>query len=389
MTDLKNTPTGRQRPVRDSISIDHLYLDPENPRLPVSAQRGKQSELLRVLYKEFNLGALADSLTKNGYFTEEPLVCIPQRLNKRLSKRLCDYTDKERGQFGESVQADDTDFTVVEGNRRLATCKLLVSMELRKTLGVRSWPELSPDIEADLSSLPAIIYPIRDEVVPYLGVRHIAGIQKWESYAKARYIAGLVSDGTPFEEVEAQIGDKKGSARRNYVAFKMLTQLEQEFDFDTRKATEDFSLLVLAIGQRGIKQFLGIPKTLASADSNAPIPEDRLENLRDLVSWLFGDEKHKNPAIQESRDITKYLKHVVSSEEAVKYLRTKRNLIEAYDRSDGEEMMLLKYIQLATSKLETALGIAHLHKTADVVASSERCHKTATQLIKNVTAKDD
>lgn len=390
MTISQDSPLGRQRPVRrNSISIERLNLDPENPRLSVSAQGGKQNELLKELQKEFNLEALVDSLAKHGYFTEEPLVCIPNNMSENLSKRLGDYDSNELGQFTDLVLADDTDFTVVEGNRRLATCKLLISKNLQNSLGLRGWPDLTPDIEADLSSLPAIIYPLREEVVPYLGVRHITGIQKWDSYAKARYIATLVDSGTSVGEVEAQIGDKKGSTRRNYLALKMLTQVEQEFEIDTRKAKKDFSLLVLAIGLRRIKQFIGIPRLLANADPDAPVPDDHLDNLRDLLSWLFGDEKHKSPAIQESREITKYLSHVVTSEEAVKYLRTSRNLIEAYDRSDGEEEMLLKYIQQATSKLETALGIAHLHRTADVIASSERCHKSATQLVKNVNSEDD
>jgi len=82
--------------------------------------------------------------------------------------------------------------TVVEGNRRVATIKLLLIYETSE--GIRSTfmaPTFAGSFER-LATIPAIIYENRNEVLPYLGVRHIAGIKKWDSYAKARYVASMV-----------------------------------------------------------------------------------------------------------------------------------------------------------------------------------------------------
>jgi len=54
--------------------VDHLDLDPENPRLPESIQGSSQDELIRYIALTYAMFELAQSLADNGYFSEEPLV---------------------------------------------------------------------------------------------------------------------------------------------------------------------------------------------------------------------------------------------------------------------------------------------------------------------------
>ena len=68
---------GGKRP-QLNLSVESLFLDPENPRLPEKIQGGNEDVLLLSLYEDFDLRELADSLSKNGYFDEEPLVGIPK-----------------------------------------------------------------------------------------------------------------------------------------------------------------------------------------------------------------------------------------------------------------------------------------------------------------------
>ncbi len=227
------------------------------------------------------------------------------------------------------------------------------------------------------------MYRKRSEVIPYLGVRHIVGIQKWDSYAKARYVAGLIDRGQSLQDVEAQIGDKRGSARENYISYKLLEQSRDEFAYDTKAAENDFSLLILAIGQGNIKRYLGLPTRIKEVDPNAPVPKKEIGNLRNLMSWLFGDGKYL-PVINESRDITNFLTHVVASPNAIKHLERTRKLEEAYDLSDGEEQMILRYLATVNSKMQTVLGMVHRHKTSDVLGEVEKCAETANQLLKRV-----
>lgn len=379
----KKPMQGRKwRRPRLDISVVQLLLDPENPRLPEESQGKGEAELLRVLYKGFNLDEIAQSMAKNGYFDEEPLVGVPQKLPQKLGD--IDPQEKEYQNF---IKNKNTKFIVVEGNRRLATAKLLLDQELREKLGIRSWPEVNEAVMKNMSELPIIVYSKRSEVVPYLGVRHIVGIQKWDSYARARYVAKMVKEGRNMSDIQEEIGDRQNSARKYYLCYKIIEQVEDEYDFDTKKAKRDFSLLMLATGGGNIKRFLGLPVRIADINIEAPVEQNKLENLKKFMSWLFGDGRN-DPVIHESRDITNYLKYIVASPEAVTHLERTRNLTDAYDLSDGEETMLLKYIAAANSKLESALGVAHRHKTSEVIGEAEKCSKTAARLEKTVKEPD-
>jgi hypothetical protein len=382
---------GHKRPQLD-IPIGRLHLDPENPRLPEEAQGKTEEELLKHLLDHFDLEEIADPMGKNGYFDEEPLVVIPRKIPARSLPRP---GQRESSDFVKFINDDGTHFTVVEGNRRLATAMILQDASLRQKLRVRSWPEISKAVQEDLKILPAIVYPLRKEVLPYLGVRHITGNKKWNSYAKARYIADMLREGHDIDEIEKQVGDRVQSIRKNAIGYFMLHEAKEELDWNIDKAKEDFSLILLAIGQRNIKFFLGWSKTapdtkqmkslkLEEIELKLPVPANRLRELRDLLSWLYGEGSKVRPVINESRDITNYLSSVVASRGALDYLRRTRNLIEAYDLTDGEEVMLQKLLRTANGKLEKALGVAHRHKTTEVIDEAEKCNETATRVVKSV-----
>jgi hypothetical protein len=377
MAKKANQISSRKRP-QLNIEIERLFLDKDNPRLPENIQGQPQAELLKALYKGFNLDEIIDSMRQNGYFDEEPLVVIPRDVPSRLSK-----ANVSSEEFMKFINSDTTTFTVVEGNRRVAAAKLLIDPKLRSQLNIKQWQEVLPAIIDDLKLLPAIVYSERSDVAPYMGVRHIVGIQKWDSYAKARYIARLIDQGKTISEVETQIGDSQGSVRKNYISYKLLQQARDEFDYDTTAAEDDFSLLILAIGQGKIKRYLGLPISIKETNTKAPTPKENIDNLKNFMSWLFGDERNK-PVIKESRDITSYLSHVVESPEALKYLERTRNLLEAYDLSDGEEQMVLRYLAGANGKLQTVLGLVHRHKTEEVISEVEKCSDTVKQLLKTV-----
>lgn len=382
MTDVPFPGYGRKRPQVDK-PVGLLHLDSQNPRLPEEAQGKSEEELLNVLFREFFLDELAGSMTANGYFDEEPLIAVPCRLPSEL-----EHAEPNSNEFREYIGSDSTEFVVVEGNRRLAAVKLLLDLELRENLRIKHWPSLSDPVADDLRTLPVIVYLRRSEVMPYLGVRHIAGIQKWDSYAKARYTVQLIEGGLSPKDIERQIGAQAGSVTKSYVCYKLLKQVEDEFDFDTRKAKEDFSLLLLATGQGKIKRFLGLPRRLSQVTSDEPVRTENLENLRRLVTWIFGDGE-KERVITDSRDITNLLSHIVTSPEAVSYLEMNWDLEGAYERTDGEEQMLLKYLNDANRKLEGALGFAHRHRTPEVISEVEKCEQTVQALRTIVGSTDD
>jgi hypothetical protein len=336
--------------------IDELHLDPSNPRLPEEVQGERESEILKALYYLFDLDELAFSMANNGYFDEEPVVVIRE---------------------GRLV--------VVEGNRRVATIKILLDTTLQRKFGIKNWPSVDRHVKKDLSSIPAIIYNNRDEVLPYMGVRHIAGIKKWDAYPKARYVASMVEAKYNMQEIQEQIGDRQNSARKHYLCYRLTQLAKDEFDFDIESVKNSFSYLMLAIGQGSVKKYLGIPASLKDIDLRQPVARKRLENLKNLFSLIFGEGKGKPSVLFESRDITNYLSHILASEDATQYLLKTRDLNSAYELSDGEETMVKKYLANANRELESVLGIVHRHKTPDVIEEIRKCSETVERLLKVVS----
>jgi hypothetical protein len=360
-------------------------LDSENPRLPEEWQGKNQIEILRLLYQQFNLDELAESMEKNGYFDEEPLIITPNNLPADVNPLTKPNVEE---QYKEFIEAENTEFTVVEGNRRLATVKLLLNEHLRKEIKVvRDFPRPSPEVIDDLSILPVIVYPNRDEVVPYLGVRHIIGIVKWDPYAKARYLAKMIEGGSTVEQVQHQIGDTQNAVLKSYVSYRLLEQAKDEFGYDTKAAKNNFSLLMLALGQPTIKEFIGLPRRLQEVNLDLPVPAEKVENLLDLLTWIFG-YKNKQKLINDSRQITQQLKHILGNADAVAELKRTDNLVAAYDRTSGEEEVLLKRLSDASFNLEFALGVSTRHKTDEVIDLVERCANTANTLREIVTKRD-
>lgn len=371
---------GRKRPQID-VSVERLELDAANPRFPKDLRDKGQTEVIAILKRYFSLEELAYSMSENGYFDEEPLVAVPIDLPPKFAKH--DPLSLIRNPDYINYLEKEARFTVVEGNRRLATAKLLLFEELRAQLKIRGWPSISEEVKEDLSVLPVIVYNDRAEVLRYMGVRHITGIKKWESFSKALYIAEVINGGVDIDEIQKQVGDQSESVRKLYLAYRLVDIAESELSLATERAKEYFSYLILALGQRPVKEFLGLPYRWTETNFKEPVPSNRMDNLVLLFSWLFGENKDKLPVVKESRDITNYLTPVLRSEEATKHLMLTRDLQDAYDRSEGEKLLLLRNLKKARKSLSSALALITKYKTEDeVIEEIKYCQDILSDILK-------
>jgi hypothetical protein len=338
--------------------------------------------LLRTLHRLYDLDELLVSMAQNGYFDEEPLVAFPRKpLPRSISPAaFSNPQHKDHKALVAYLSDPKVRLVVAEGNRRLASAKILTDESAQRQLRIRSVPSSTKQALDDLKILPVIVYPSRDKVVPYLGVRHITGTRKWESYPKARYVWQLLDEGRDLAELERELGDRAQAIRKSAIAFSMLKQAEEDLGFDTKSAKENFSYLLLSLNQGPIRKFLGIT---SSANVLEPIADRNLPQLREFLTWVFGEAGKTSAAIRESRDITRLLVHVIASDEAIGALRRGSPLQEAYDYTDGEEQMLLKLLASATRSLERALGVAHRHKTVEVRDELKRCAEAMAALSKS------
>jgi hypothetical protein len=340
---------GRKRP-QLNIPYNNLFLDAYNPRLPAKIQGKDEPTLLKYIKKAYYLEELAQSMSVNGYLDEEPIVAIPIDLPEKFND-IDEVELKSNTEYIDFLNDSNTKFTVVEGNRRLSTVKLLLSENFSKYL------PLDEDIKEDLKILPVIVYPKRDTVLTYLGVRHINPVRKWGAYEKARYIAQMIEQhNINIDEVQKRIGDTSNSARKTYTCYRLIELMEDQFEYDTNEAKEKFSFLMLSTGQGSIRRYIGLTEKWNQIDFDNILDEEYYTKLKRFFVWIYGD-KNKNSIISESRDITGKLSPVLNNVEATIYLEESDDLEGSYERSDGDDKLLNKYLNRTLRLLDNSFSL--------------------------------
>ena len=335
--------------------VDDLLFDPMNPRLPEGLDRAKQAELLKIMAEEYDLQEIGQSLADNGYFSEEPMVIIPAKQK----------------------------FTVVEGNRRLAALKLLVAPEIAPRPYRTRWREISQSRKVEINEVPTLVYDTRDEIVPYLGYRHISGVLQWRPLQKARYIAQLVESGRDeFSEVARIIGSKAPTVRNHYLGYAILRYAKNSFGIDTTYAEDAFGVWQRALNDPSIRDYMGLKLDLPKNKRKVPIPKDRTEQLSELLLWIFGDGEN-DAVLRDSREISK-LGTVLQKAETIAILKQTNDLEHAFARSGGEEKTLIDHMGGASFHLDQSLPLVIRHKeSSDVSRAVETCWNTFKEILRH------
>lgn len=310
-----------------------LRLDSENPRLVEFLEendRPSQDDLLRVLWEEMAVDELVMSIAKSGFMPYEPLLVM-----------------RDRGEL-----------VVIEGNRRLAAVQLLLYPERRKALKALNLPKLSPAAAKALEELP-VIFTDRKKAWKYLGVKHINGPKKWDSYAKAQYIALVADDHhVSLEDIASQIGDKHGTVQRLYRALKVIEQAEEANVFNRvnrEKKHFSFSHLETGLGYENIAKFVGLKDK--SDESDHPVDDKHITELGELCTWLYGDKTRDEPAkVQTQNPHLRQLNDVLGKKEAVKALRAGLPLELALEVSFGDDRVFQDALVMTKQHLQKARG---------------------------------
>lgn len=380
---------GRRRPQLD-LPLELIELDFSNPRLSRDKEFDSEFDILKILYEEFDLEEIAMSMSENGYFDEEPIIVVPKDEHSELFKG---DTDDIELRVQKLIEAGSLSFTVVEGNRRIGTAKLLADKKLREKLKIRddSFPQpKSGEILEDLKLIPAILYNKREDVAPYLGIRHIAGSLKWDAFAKAAYIAKSVelrmSKGESISEsiksVQMQVADRTDVIRKQYLCFKILKEAEEDLQFDVSRLRNKFSLLTVAFNSPSIRNYVGSPSYKEVDFASRIIPLAKIEQFRNLLTWIYGSDK-QTPILSDSRKITSELAPVLASKEATEFLVKNGDLSEAFERSDGERNFIVRKINSASSSIKYSLGFAWKYREDQEIRDAiNECSNSIAELAK-------
>lgn len=282
------------------VSLGLLHLDGNNPRLGANAGTFKNEvEILDAIVTSYGVDDVLSSLAVNGYFEAEPLVGVDM--------------DSQAGHI-----------RIAEGNRRLAACLILAGDPRARNQGKRTTDYQAIQAKHNrnrIDQVPVRVLADTKRLLSYLGVRHIAASQPWDSYAKAAWVAKVLKDSDlTLADVSQMIGDQHGTVARSLEGYYFVNQLVKSAQFNPEDSMRPgrgsnpaypFSWVYTALGYGPIREWLQLPDLSDTRTENPITKADRLPDAGDLMTFLFGKKsKGRQPAISDSRQISELAKAV-------------------------------------------------------------------------------
>lgn len=326
--------------VIQKIKINDIYLDEQNPRLPTSVSR-KQNDMILYIARNTSITELMTAIAENDYFPGEPIVVVP------------------RTQGG---------YWAVEGNRRLTALKLLRDPSLYpKNTRVA---EIAANATFKPDEVPCVVFGVREEVINYLGYRHITGVKQWEPLAKARYIAQYLDSQTNkqssamerYKEVARGIGSQGPYIKRQLDALAVFRHMEAKGFYRIDSLTEEsvsFSLLSTAVGYESILKYL-------SSDENPYLNPAALDDqaVENFATWLFLKNDEGETVLGDSRNIQR-LAVIVQDADALKVLVEDRNFTKAFALTKGVSIEFNDLLVEISQKMADAMAAVALIELDD------------------------
>lgn len=309
------------------------------------------------------------------------------------------------------MRQSDGSLVVKEGNRRLCACIVLTGdpravRQERLTARVQAaWKANgSPAIEP----IPVLIFepdgPAAETMLSYLGVRHIAAAQAWDSYAKASWVAKITDEtGMPISKITEMIGDQHSTVVRLLEGYRFIRQLIDTGHFrpsDSQKrgrgsvSEYPFSWVYTILGYRAARNFCGLDEKVS--ERRDPVPDDKLDNAAIVVEAMFGNRKTgRSSAIQDSRQLID-LANAFSDPDKVALLKTGSDLITVVDKTKPiEEKLEENLSRVRTILSDLVASVSETPPTLDAakqhLGTSVKVRSSASDLakrLKEITDKE-
>ena len=348
-----------------NIDIEQLIYDPQNPRLPSRMKDMDEEATLDYMLRNGNITELMESIAELGYSSAEPLLVV-----KADTKRK---------------------YLVVEGNRRLTALKLLNNPLLAK-VRKQVVSDIADNAKQRPSEIPCILYDTREEILNYLGYRHITGIKEWGSLEKAKYLKELfdanIKDGEDiYKTLAKMIGSRSDYVERLLTAYELYCFANDKAYFGSDVSEEDinFSYYTTALGYKSILIYLNV-----SLDkSHNHLLDLEQDHYKSMFLWLFDPKKR---VIKENRQISTLAK-IIESDEAIDKLKSGAALEVArlYTTEPGEIFIShlsssLDSLTAAKSAIEQLSGIPDRY--SDMLQDIEKTIKSIRGAVEENFAAD-
>jgi hypothetical protein len=221
---------------RKKFLVTSLKLDDFNPRLPVAAKNHTPTQrvIIDYLVDKENAFELAKKIATAGYLiNEEPIVCKVK--------------DK---------------YIVLEGNRRVAACKILINPELLKSASKRkAITELLKSFDLNtVKRLEVRVAPDRESADVVIVNRHTDGaaIEKWDKTKQDRFFHNRFIDGESIDILASKFNIPKGSIKDALIRYNLFQELANlDLNDSEKAAVSDETKFNLTNVERFCKSKLG------------------------------------------------------------------------------------------------------------------------------------
>lgn len=367
--DDARTDLGTTRRVR----VEQLRLDRQNPRLVGAAAEATDEAIIARLYRSAELDELLQSITANGYLDIEPLV---------------------------AVEATDGDgLVVLEGNRRLATLRLLREPDLvgriasSESLSI-SIPQFDDAVRPTFDQVTVYQVASREEARPFIGFKHINGPAKWDAYAKARFAADWYREGVTLEQIAEAVGDRHATVKRMVSAIYVLEQASAKdlFQIDDRDTPKfNFSHLYTALSRSQYMDYLGLESGWARHEPRPDqIPREKLPQLKKVLVWIYGSEStDTRPAVRVQNPDIKRLGEVLAHTEALHVLEQTGDLDQAHASTESVDSRFTAALIRSRDSIRDAAGALRAYDGQDqsLLDIAEDVKETADTVVQRMTKK--
>lgn len=359
------------------VPVERLRLDRGNPRLVGEAADASDEWIIARLYRSAELDELLQSISTNGYLDIEPLVVVRA--------------------------PDDDALIVLEGNRRLATLRLLREPALVRSIASAeklriAVPAVDAGLRATLDEVSAYLVASRERARAFIGFKHINGPAKWDAYAKARFAADWYragrADGVGLEQIAAAIGDRHDTIKRMVSAIYVLEQADANglFDIENRHTRKfNFSHLYTALSRSQYMDYLGLEAAWARHDPKPDqVAPEKLDALRRVLVWIYGSKSEDaRPVVQTQNPDIKRLGEVLAHAEGRHVLEQTGDLDQAHASIESVDTRFTASLLRAREAIRDAAGSARAYDGRDesLLDIAEDVKETADMVYSSMAKK--
>lgn len=320
------------------IPIEKIQLDMNNPRLPSKLKKGKpsKSDVVNWMLTDASIIELMLAIGQAGFFIGESLLVVP---------------------------SNDSNYVVIEGNRRLTSVILLNEPEIALSQKIKIDKVLSETTERP-KEIPCIVFENRDEITKYLGYRHVTGVKSWGILPKARYLNELSKELDTMDftikcrTLAKTIGSRSDHVRNLLISYQIYLIIEDNAFFkinDLDETSLHFNYYADSLSRDNIRRFINV-----DIKSNTPVENISLENLQSLTKWFFEkNEQNRSRVLGDSKHLG-MLDNVLGDENAKEYfIDGSGSIVDAYNMVSVTADSYNQEIELALAGLKRANSIIH------------------------------